>query len=120
LKDTVNRVLPYWHDSIAADILAGKKVIVCAHGNSIRAICKHFDNLSEEQVINLNIPTALPLVYELDQDLKPIKHYYLASDEEVKAKLEAVANQGKVKKPEGVGAAKKEDEKVKVGGGFCC
>ncbi len=117
----MTRVLPYWHDHIAADLLAGKKVIVCAHGNSIRAICKHFDNLTEEEVINLNIPTALPLVYELDQDLRPIKHYYLATDEELKAKLEAVANQGKVKKPEGVGAAAKaKEDKVRVGGGFCC
>ncbi len=94
----MSRVLPYLHDHIAADLLSGKSVVVCAHGNSLRAICKHFDNLSEEEVINLNIPTALPLVYELDSELKPIRHYYLASDEEVKAKLEAVANQGKVKK----------------------
>jgi len=71
---------------------------VCAHGNSIRAIIKHFDKLSDEEIINLNIPTALPLVYELDKDLNPIKHYYLASDEEVKLKIESVANQGKAKK----------------------
>lgn len=98
LKDTVERVLPYWHDHIARDILEGKRVAICAHGNSLRAIVKHLDNLSEDQVLNLNIPTALPLVYELDHDLKPIKHYYLATDDEVKSKIEAVANQGKAKK----------------------
>ena len=98
MKDTVERVLPYWQDHIASDILSGKRVVLCAHGNSIRAIVKHLDNLSNEEVINLNIPTGLPLVYELDKDLKPIKHYYLATDEEVKSKIEAVANQGKAKK----------------------
>lgn len=91
-------MLPYWHDHIASDILSGKRVVICAHGNSIRAIIKHLDNLSEDEILNLNIPTALPLVYELDHDLKPIKHYYLATDEEVKSKVEAVANQGKAKK----------------------
>ena len=98
MKDTVERVLPYWHDHIASDILSGKRVVICAHGNSIRAIIKHLDNLSEDEILNLNIPTALPLVYELDHDLKPIKHYYLATDEEVKSKVDAVANQGKAKK----------------------
>lgn len=98
LKDTVARVLPYWYDHIAADLIAGKKVIVVAHGNSLRAIIKHLDNMSEDAIINLNIPTGLPLVYELDKDLKPIKHYYLATDEEVKQKVEAVASQGKAKK----------------------
>jgi 2,3-bisphosphoglycerate-dependent phosphoglycerate mutase len=98
LKTTVERVLPYWQDHIASDILSGKKVAIAAHGNSLRAIVKHLDNLSDEEVINLNIPTGLPLVYELDKDLKPIKHYYLATDDEVKMKIEAVANQGKAKK----------------------
>lgn len=104
LKDTVERVIPYWQDHIAADILQGKKVIVCAHGNSLRAIVKHLDNLSEEgisffilDVIGLNIPTGLPLVYELDHDLKPIKHYYLATDDELNEKLSTVAKQGKAK-----------------------
>lgn len=97
LKDTVERVLPYWQDFIAKDIIEGKQVIVCAHGNSLRAIVKHLDNMKNKDVINLNIPTAIPLVYELDSNLKPIKHYYLASDEEVKNKIAAVANQGKAK-----------------------
>lgn len=97
LKDCVERVLPIWHDKIAVDILSGKKVVITAHGNSLRSLVKHLDNLSKEEVLELNIPTALPLVYELDENLKPIKKYYLASDEEVKAKLQAVANQGKAK-----------------------
>lgn len=97
LKDTVARVLPYWQDFIAKDLIEGKKVIVCAHGNSLRAIIKHLDNMSDKAIIGLNIPTAIPLVYELDKNLKPIRHYYLASDEEVKAKMAAVANQGKAK-----------------------
>ena len=98
LKDCVNRVLPYWFDNIAIDIVNGKNVCICAHGNSLRALVKHIDGLSEKDVLELNIPTALPLVYELDENLKPIRHYYLASDEELKAKLDAVANQGKVQK----------------------
>ncbi len=98
LQDTVARVLPYWYDNIAADIISGKNVIVCAHGNSIRAILKNLDKINNKDIIGLNIPTGLPLVYELDKDLRPIKHYYLASDEEIKQKLEAVKNQGKAKK----------------------
>ncbi len=97
LKDCVERVLPYWFDNIAIDIVNNKNVVICAHGNSLRALVKHLDNLSEKEVLELNIPTALPLVYELDSELKPIKHYYLASDEELKEKLDAVANQGKAK-----------------------
>ncbi len=97
LKDTVERVLPYWNDHIAADMISGKSVVVCAHGNSIRAILKHLDNIGEKEIIGLNIPTGVPLVYELDKDLKPVKHYYLASDEEIKNKMQAVANQGKAK-----------------------
>ncbi len=97
LKDCIERVLPIWHDSIAVDILNGKKVVISAHGNSLRSLVKHLDNLSKEEVLELNIPTALPLVYELDQNLKPIRKYYLASDDEVKEKLQAVANQGKSK-----------------------
>lgn len=97
LKDTVARVLPYWEDHVAKDILSGKQVIICAHGNSLRAIIKYLDNMSPKAIIGLNIPTAIPLVYELDKNLRPIRHYYLASDEEVKAKIAAVANQGKAK-----------------------
>lgn len=98
LDDCVKRVLPYWHDVIAPQILRGEKVIICAHGNSLRALCKHLDNMTEDEVLELNIPTATPLVYELDKNLKPIKKYYLADENELKSKLEAVANQGKVKK----------------------
>lgn len=97
LKDCVERVLPYWYDNIAKDIIDNKQVIIVAHGNSLRSLVKHLDNLSEEEVLELNIPTALPLVYELDENLKPIKHYYLASEEELNGKLEAVKNQGKAK-----------------------
>ncbi len=98
LKDTVDRFLPFWHETIAPDIKEGKKVLIAAHGNSLRALVKYLDNLSEEEVIKLNIPTGLPLVYELDEDLKPIKNYYIGNEEEVKKAMEAVANQGKAKK----------------------
>jgi 2,3-bisphosphoglycerate-dependent phosphoglycerate mutase len=97
LKDTVDRFLPYWHETIAPDIKAGKRVIIAAHGNSLRALVKYLDDLSEEDVLKLNIPTGMPLVYELDADLKPIKNYYLGDEEAVKAAMDAVANQGKAK-----------------------
>jgi len=97
LKDTVDRFLPYWHETIAPDIKAGKRVIIAAHGNSLRALVKYLDDLSEEEVLKLNIPTGMPLVYELDVDLKPIKNYYLGDEEAVKAAMDAVANQGKAK-----------------------
>lgn len=97
LKDTVDRFLPFWHETIAPTIKEGKKVLIAAHGNSLRALVKYLDNLSEEEVIKLNIPTGLPLVYELDQDLKPIKSYYIGDEEAVKKAMEAVANQGKAK-----------------------
>jgi len=98
LKDTVDRFLPYWHETIAPAVKAGKKVIIAAHGNSLRALIKYLDNVSEEEIVELNIPTGIPLVYELDeQTLKPLKHYYLASEEEVKKAIAAVANQGKAK-----------------------
>ena len=97
LKDTVDRFLPYWHGTIAPDIKAGKRVIIAAHGNSLRALVKYLDDLSEEEVLKLNIPTGMPLVYELDADLKPIKNYYLGDEEAVKAAMDAVANQGKAK-----------------------
>jgi 2,3-bisphosphoglycerate-dependent phosphoglycerate mutase len=98
LKDTVDRFLPYWHETIAPAIKDGKKVIVAAHGNSLRALVKYLDNVSDEDIIGLNIPTGLPLVYELDEKLKPVKHYYLGDEEAVKKAMDAVANQGKAKK----------------------
>ena len=98
LKDTVARFLPCWHNSIAPQILAGKRVLIAAHGNSLRALVKYLDNVSEQDIVNLNIPTAMPLVYELDDSLKPIRNYYLGDPEKVKAAMEAVAAQGKAKK----------------------
>lgn len=97
LKDTVVRVVPYWEETIVPAILSGQRVIIAAHGNSLRALVKYLDNVSDENIINLNIPTGMPLVYELDQSLKPIKSYYLGDPEEVKKAMEAVANQGKAK-----------------------
>jgi len=95
LKDTVGRFLPYWHETIAPTIRSGKKVIIVAHGNSLRALVKYLDNVSEQEIVGLNIPTGMPLVYELDSDIKPLKHYYLGDPEKVKKAMEAVANQGK-------------------------
>lgn len=97
LKDTVERVVPYYESTIAPEIKAGKNLVIAAHGNSLRALVKYLDNMSEEDILKLNIPTGVPLVYELDADLKPIKHYYLGDQEALAAKLEAVANQGKAK-----------------------
>ena len=97
LKDTVNRFLPFWHDNIAPTIKTGKKVIIVAHGNSLRALVKYLDNIGDKEILALNIPTGMPLVYELDSNLKPIKHYYLGDEEAVKKAMEAVANQGKAK-----------------------
>lgn len=97
LKDCVGRVLPFWYDHIAADILRNKQVLVVAHGNSLRGLIKHLDNISDKDIVSLNIPTGVPLVYHLDENLKPTKHYYLMDDKELKAKIEAVANQAKVK-----------------------
>jgi len=98
LKDTVARFLPYWHETIAPVVKSGKRVIIAAHGNSLRALVKYLDNISDEKIVSLNIPTGLPLVYELTDDLKPIRSYYLGDPEEVKKAMEAVANQGKAKK----------------------
>lgn len=98
LKDTVARVLPFWNDSIAPAIRAGRKVLVAAHGNSLRALIKYLDNMSEDDIVGLNIPTGQPLVYELDDDLKPIRHYYLGDPAEIEAAMAAVAAQGKAKK----------------------
>eukprot|EP01124_Arcella_intermedia_P020220 TRINITY_DN27719_c0_g1_i1.p1 TRINITY_DN27719_c0_g1~~TRINITY_DN27719_c0_g1_i1.p1 ORF type:complete len:253 (-),score=49.18 TRINITY_DN27719_c0_g1_i1:45-803(-) len=97
LKDTVDRFLPLWHSEIAPTIRSGKKVIIAAHGNSLRALVKYLDNKTEAEILELNIPTGIPLVYELDADLKPIKSYYLADEETLKAATAAVANQGKAK-----------------------
>jgi 2,3-bisphosphoglycerate-dependent phosphoglycerate mutase len=93
-----HRFLPFWHETIAPAIKSGKKVIIAAHGNSLRALVKYLDNISDEDIISLNIPTGMPLVYELDANLKPIKSYYLGDEEAVKKAMEAVANQGKAKK----------------------
>lgn len=95
LKDTVARFLPYWHSAIAPDIVAGKHVIVVAHGNSLRALVKYLDNVSESEIVELNIPTGIPLVYELDHDLKPIRHYYLGDPEAAAKAAAAVAAQAK-------------------------
>jgi len=97
LKDTVARFLPYWHETILPAIQSGKKVIIAAHGNSLRALVKYLDEVSEDEIVQLNIPTGMPLVYELDAALKPIKHYYLGDPEQVKKAMAAVAAQGKAK-----------------------
>ena len=98
LKDTVARFLPHWHDTIAPAIKSGRKVIIAAHGNSLRALVKYLDNVSDEDIVSLNIPTGMPLVYELDDDMKPLDRYYLGDPEEVEKAMQAVANQGKAKK----------------------
>ncbi|HNN14588.1 MAG TPA: 2,3-diphosphoglycerate-dependent phosphoglycerate mutase [Anaerolineales bacterium] len=97
LKITLERVLPFWTSTLAPEIRSGKRVLVVAHGNSIRAMVKYLDHVSESEITELNIPTGLPLVYELDENLKPIKHYYLGDPEEAAKKAAAVANQGKAK-----------------------
>jgi 2,3-bisphosphoglycerate-dependent phosphoglycerate mutase len=97
LKDTVARFLPYWHGAIAPAIAAGKRVIVAAHGNSIRALVKYLDQVSDRDIVELNIPTGVPLVYELDADLRPLRHQYLGDQAAVEAAMQAVANQGKAR-----------------------
>jgi len=97
LKDTVARFVPYFVSVIAPEIKKGKTVIIAAHGNSLRALVKYLDNVSEQDILELNIPTGIPLVYELDDDLKPIRHYYLGDQEAIKKAMESVANQGKAK-----------------------
>ena len=94
---TIDRVLPYWHDVIRPTIQDGKRVVIAAHGNSLRALVKYLDGMSEEEVLELNIPTGVPLVYELDADLKPISKEYLGDPEAIKAMMDAVAKQGKAK-----------------------
>ena len=98
LKDTVARVLPFWNESIAPAIKAGRRVLIAAHGNSLRALIKHLDGVSDDDIVHLNIPTGQPLVYELDENLRPIKHYYLGDPAEIEAAMAAVAAQGKAKK----------------------
>ena len=95
LKDTVARVLPFWNESIAPSIQSGKRVLIAAHGNSIRALVKYLDNISDEDIVGVNIPNGIPLVYELDADLKPIRHYYLGDAAAAEAAAKAVAQQGK-------------------------
>lgn len=97
LKDTEMRVLPYWEKEIAPAIKSGKRVLVVAHGNSLRALVRYLDDISPKDIPNLNIPTGVPLVYELDKNLKPIRHYYLGNPEEIKKAIQTVINQGKAK-----------------------
>jgi 2,3-bisphosphoglycerate-dependent phosphoglycerate mutase len=98
LKDTIARVVPYYNSVIVPQIKAGKKVLIAAHGNSLRALVKYLDNISDADIAGLNIPTGVPLVYELDEDLKPIKHYYLGDQSAIEAKINAVKNQDSIKK----------------------
>ncbi len=97
LKDTVARFLPLWHETIAPAVRRGQKVLIAAHGNSLRALVKYLDHISDEEIVELNIPTGMPLVYDLDHDLKPLNRYYLGDPERVKAAMDAVAAQGKKK-----------------------
>ncbi len=93
LKDTVARFLPYWHEVVAPAVRGGQRVLIAAHGNSLRALIKYLDNIPDADIVELNVPTGIPLVYELDDDLKPIRHYYLGDQEAIKKAAEAVANQ---------------------------
>lgn len=97
LKDTVARFLPYWHEVIAPTVQSGQRVIITAHGNSLRALVKYLDHISDEDIVGMNIPTGIPLVYELDETLNPIKSYYLGDPEEVRKAMQSVADQGKAK-----------------------
>lgn len=97
LEDTVTRFLPYWNDTIAPVVRSGQRVIIAAHGNSLRALVKYLDNISDQDILELNIPTGIPLVYELDDDLKPVRNYYLGDQAEIEKATQAVANQGKAK-----------------------
>ena len=97
LQDTVARVVPFWNESIAPSLKLGRRVIVAAHGNSLRALIKHLDQISDNEIVALNVPTGRPLVYELDAELRPIRHYYLGNPEEIAAAMAAVANQGKAR-----------------------
>jgi 2,3-bisphosphoglycerate-dependent phosphoglycerate mutase len=97
LKDTVARVLPYWHEVLAPAIRSGQRVLVVAHGNSMRALVKYLDQISDEAIVDVNIPNGIPLVYEFDAELRPIRHEYLGDADAIAAKMAAVANQGKAK-----------------------
>jgi len=97
LKDTVARVMPYWNEAIVPELRKGKKLLISAHGNSMRALVKYMDKMSDEAVVELNIPTGIPLVYELDDKLHPVRHYYLGNPEEIRKAAESVAKQGKAK-----------------------
>jgi 2,3-bisphosphoglycerate-dependent phosphoglycerate mutase len=97
LRETVARAVPCFEAEIAPEIRRGRRVVIAAHGNSLRALVKHFDGISEREILGLNIPTGIPLVYELDERLKPLRHFYLASDEEVSAAMHKVAAQGKAR-----------------------
>jgi len=97
LKDTVARFLPFWHETVVPTMKSGKRVLIVAHGNSLRALVKYLDNVPDNEIVELNIPTGVPLVYELDDNFKPLKHYYLGDPEAIKKAAEAVANQGKAK-----------------------
>jgi 2,3-bisphosphoglycerate-dependent phosphoglycerate mutase len=99
LKDTVARFLPHWHEVIAPTVRTGKSVVIAAHGNSLRALVKYLDNVSDQDIVGLNIPTGQPLVYELDRELRPLKHYYLGDEATIRAAMAAVANQGKAAIP---------------------
>ena len=103
LKDTVERFLPYWHERISPAIREGKQVLISAHGNSLRALVKYLDKISDHDIVELNIPTGIPLIYELNDDLTPIRHYYLGDQEALRQAIEAVKNQG-AKKSETVSA----------------
>ncbi|MEJ2599721.1 MAG: 2,3-diphosphoglycerate-dependent phosphoglycerate mutase [Anaerolineales bacterium] len=98
LKNTVERMLPYWHSDIAPTVKSGQRVLVAAHGNSLRALVKYLDDISDEEIPGLNIPTGVPLVYELDESLRPLQHYYLGDPEAIKKAAEAVAKQGTIQK----------------------
>jgi len=98
LKDTVDRFLPYWNEVIAPELKMGKRAIIAAHGNSLRALIKHLDKMPEEEIIRLNLPTGIPLVYELDEELVPLRKYYLGDPDEIRAAVEKVASQGKAGK----------------------
>ncbi len=97
LKDTVERFLPFWHETVAPTLKSGKRVIIAAHGNSLRALVKYLDNIPDNEIVGLNIPTGVPLVYELDDNLKPLKHYYLGDQAEIEKAIASVASQGKKK-----------------------
>lgn len=100
LEDTINRVVPYFNNVIKKDMLSGKRVLIVAHGNSIRSLVKYFENLSEEEILEVNIPTGIPLVYEFDDDFRVIEKHYLGDEEEIAKKTNSVLNQGNIKNKE--------------------